>query len=263
MSEKEEVQLDENKLIAERRKKLALIREKTAVNNRPAFPNKFRRNASAEELHGFYDKHDKPSLETMDVKAAVAGRIMAKNNMGKASFVRIQDHTGQIQLYVRKNDLPDGVYDEFKTWDIGDIVGGHGKIFKTNKGELSVHLDSFELITKSLRPLPEKYHGLTDTEARYRMRYVDLIMNEESRKIFQQRTQIVSFIRSFLNAQAFMEVETPMMHPIPGGAVARPFATHHNALDMQLYLRIAPELYLKRLTVGCLNYIGLMLILMI
>jgi len=242
--------VDENQLVAERRRKLKELRASSAEKGHVAFPNTFRRNASAEECHALYENRDKPTLEEMNVQVAMSGRIMAKNNMGKASFIRVQDHTGLIQFYVRKNDLPEGVYDNFKTWDIGDIIGGSGTIFKTNKGELSVHLSSIELLTKSLRPLPEKYHGLTDTETRYRKRYVDLIMNEESREVFRKRTRIVAHIRSMLNALAFMEVETPMMHPIPGGAVARPFKTHHNALDMPLYLRIAPELYLKRLTVG-------------
>ncbi|MBT8142331.1 MAG: lysine--tRNA ligase, partial [Gammaproteobacteria bacterium] len=242
--------LDENQLIAERRRKLKELRQTSAANQKTAFPNQFRRNASAEELHALYENRDKATLEELGVEVAVAGRIMAKRVMGKASFVHIQDHTGRIQLYLRRDDLPEGVYADFKTWDIGDIVGGKGKLFKTNKGELSVHCDNIELLTKSLRPLPEKYHGLTDTETRYRKRYVDLIMNQESRAVFQKRTRIIAHIRGLLNALSFMEVETPMMHPIPGGAVARPFKTHHNALDMQLYLRIAPELYLKRLTVG-------------
>jgi lysyl-tRNA synthetase class 2 len=241
---------DENQLIAERRRKLNELREKAISLNKPAFPNRFRRNASAEELHALYENRDKPALEELNVMVSMSGRIMAKRIMGKASFLQIQDHTGRMQFYARRDDLPEGVYADFKTWDIGDIVGGTGKVFKTNKGELSVHLDTLELLTKSLRPLPEKYHGLTDTETRYRRRYVDLIMNAESREVFKQRTRIIAHIRGLLNALAFMEVETPMMHPIPGGAVARPFKTHHNALDMQLYLRIAPELYLKRLTVG-------------
>lgn len=242
--------LDENQLVAERRRKLNDLREKSKITGKSAFPNQFRRNASAEEMHALYENRDKPSLEEMNVVVAMSGRIMAKRVMGKASFIQIQDHTGRMQFYARTTDLPEGVYEDFKTWDIGDIIGGTGRVFKTNKGELSIHLETLELLTKSLRPLPEKYHGLTDTETRYRKRYVDLIMNEDSRAVFQKRTRIIAHIRSMLNALSFMEVETPMMHPIPGGAVARPFKTHHNALDMQLYLRIAPELYLKRLTVG-------------
>ena len=239
-----EEQLDESEVYHVRKQKLVNLREQ-GFN----FPNHFRREHLAIDLMARYAKTAKDDLAQQAVKVVVAGRIVLRRVMGKASFFHIQDVSGRLQIYVRQNDIPE-LYEAFTHWDMGDIVGVHGELFITNTGELTVHASQIELLTKALRPLPDKFHGLADQEACYRKRYVDLIANEETRKTFLTRSRLIQSLRQFMDKHQFLEVETPMMHPIPGGALARPFATYHNALDMDMYLRIAPELYLKRLVVG-------------
>jgi lysyl-tRNA synthetase, class II len=243
---------DENKLIAERRAKLAAWRDQAKAAGVPAFPNDFRRDVLASLMQAEYGDRPAEWFEANPVKVRVAGRMMSQRVMGKVSFANLQDRTGQIQVFLQRDALGEA-YEAFRKHDVGDILAATGTLFKTRTGELSVRADSLRLLTKSLRPLPDKWHGMADVDTRYRQRYVDLIVNEQSRKVFYTRNQVLRYLRDFLDSMGFMEVETPMLQSIPGGAAARPFKTHHNALDMDMYLRIAPELYLKRLTVGGLE----------
>jgi lysyl-tRNA synthetase class 2 len=247
--------IDENQLVHERREKLKALRLQQAAGGAVAFPNDYQPSHTAEQLFAQYDSHATEILAGMGATAKVAGRMMLKRVMGKASFCTLQDASfgssgGRIQIYVKGEDIGADLYAAFKHWDLGDIVAAEGTVFKTKTGELSIHATRVRLLTKSLRPMPDKFHGIHDQEVKYRQRYIDLMTDEASRKRFVARSKAVSGIREFMVQHGFLEVETPMLHPIPGGANARPFTTHHNALDQQMFLRIAPELYLKRLIVG-------------